>query len=203
MSLLKWQTVPHTDCDITQLLQEWSEGNEDALARLTPLVYSELRKIARSRFRGERVGHTLQPTALVNEVFVRLEDQKRIHWQSRTQFLGVAAMLMRRILVDYARGRDALKRPPSSFKVSLNELIPAPNSDSVDILWLNDALTKLQALDPRQARIVELRFFVGMTNEEVAETMDTSVSMIKREWRMAKAWLRRELTKTGEASNDP
>lgn len=193
-SLLKYRTVSQADGEITQLLQEWSEGSEEALAKLMPLVYSELHEMARSRLQGERVGHTLQPTALVNEVYLKLVDQKRIHWQSRTQFLGVAAMLMRRILIDYARAREALKNPPRGLQVSLSELISVPDSDSVDILWLNDALTRLEAFDRRQVQIVELRFFVGMTNEEVAETLGTSVATVKREWKTAKAWLRRELS---------
>lgn len=191
------------DGDITQLLKEWSEGNDEALDRLMALVYSELRNMARSRLRGERVGHTLQPTALVNEVYVRLRDQKRIHWESRTQFLAVAATLMRRVLVDYARSRGAGKRPPSGLRVSLSELIPARDRDSIEILWLNEALTRLEAFDPREARIVELRFFVGMTDEEVAETLDISESTVKREWRTAKTWLRRELSRMKGENNAP
>jgi RNA polymerase sigma factor (TIGR02999 family) len=187
--------VSQTEGDITQLLQEWSEGSEEALARLMPLVYSELHAKARSRVRRERVGHILQPTELVNEVYLKLVNQKRVHWQSRTQFFGIAALLMRRILIDLARKRQASRTPPSSLRVSLSEVIPA-RSDSVDILWLDEALTRLQAFDPRQAQIVELRFFVGMSNEEVAETLGISLATVKREWNMAKAWLRRELNKT-------
>jgi len=186
--------VPDTDGDITHLLQEWSEGSEEALASLTPLVYLELRKMARSHLRSEREGHTLQPTALVNEVYVKLLDQKRIHWKSRTQFFGIAATLMRRIVVDYARRRKAAKTPPSNLRVPLSEHLPTPDRDSFDILPLHEALTRLEALDPRQTRIVEMRFFVGMKNEEIAEILDISVATVKREWKSAKTWLRRELS---------
>ena len=166
------------------------------MARLMPLVYSELHEKARSRVRRERVGHALQPTELVNEVYLRLVKQKRVHWQGRTQFFGIAAILMRRVLVDLARKRQAGKTPPSSLRLSLSEVMPAKNSDSIDILWLDEALTKLQAFDSRQAQIVELRFFVGLSNEEVAEALGISLATVKREWNMAKAWLRRELNKT-------
>jgi RNA polymerase sigma-70 factor, ECF subfamily len=158
-----------------------------------PLVYSELHRNARSRVRRERVGHVLQPTELVNEVYLKLVEQKRIRWQGRTQFFAVAALLMRRILVDLARKRRAGKTPPSSLRVSLSEVIPANSSDSVDIAWLDEALIRLQAFDPRQAQIIELRFFVGMSNEEVAEALGISTATVKRDWNIAKAWLRREL----------
>lgn len=182
------------DGDITQLLQDWSEGDEEALARLTPLVYSVLHENARKRLRHERESYVLQPTELVNEVYLKLLKQKRIHWQSRTQFFGVAAMLMRRILVDFARRTKAAKTPPANLRVSLSELLPTPDRDSVDILRLHAALNDLQELDSGQARLVELRFFVGLTNEEVGEIMDISVAKVKREWATARAWLRRELS---------
>jgi RNA polymerase sigma-70 factor, ECF subfamily len=159
-----------------------------------PLVYSELYQMAQSRFRQERVGDTLQPTALVNETYLKLVDQKKIHWQSRTQFFGVAAMLMRRILIDYVRSRKALKRPPSSLRISLSEDTPDSYRDNVDVLALDEALTKLQAVAPRQVRIVEMRFFVGMSNEEVAEALGISIAGVKRDWSAAKNWLRRELS---------
>lgn len=183
--------MPQTEGDLTQLLHEWSEGSEEALAQLVPLVYPILHKMARSRVWRERVGRTLQPTVLVNEVFLKLVEQKRIHWEGRTQFFGVAAMLMRRIVVDYVRRKEAGKRRTSNLTVSLD----GQERDSAEVLSVNEALTKLEALDLRQARIVEMRFFAGMSNEEVGEALGISRATVKREWSTAKIWLRRELSK--------
>jgi len=193
MSLLQFVMEP-TDPRVTQLLQEWSEGNQEALERLLPLVYSELLRCARAEFRRERPGHTLQPTAVVNEVYLKLVSQKKTEWRNRAQFFGFTASLMRRILTDHYRKKIAGKRPPAELRISLTEDISANEIDSIDLLWLNDALTKLEAFDATQARIVELRFFAGLSVEEAAEVLGVSPTKVKREWSMAKAWLLRELS---------
>ncbi len=180
--------------DVTQLLHDWSQGDTSALEKLIPLVFEDLRQIARRLFQRETDGHTLQPTALVNEVYLRLMDQRQVHWQNREQFLGVAALLMRRILVDYAKGRQAAKRGSGIPKVSLDEAMAVPELRDVDIVALDEALSRLAGIDPRQGRIVEMRFFTGLSNEEIAEVLDISVTTVKREWRMARLWLFRELS---------
>lgn len=176
--------------EVTRLLESLGTGGAGTLDELMPLVYSELRAIAAGQLRGERADHTLQPSALVNEAFLRLVDQDRVQWRSRAQFFGVAAQAMRRILIDYARRRRARKRGGDPRRVPLVEIPVAPD---VDLLELGDSLQRLEALDARQARIVELRFFAGCTYEEIAEVLDISVSTAKRQWRLARVWLRADL----------
>jgi len=163
---------------------------------MVPLVYEELRRIARRQLRNEAVGHTLNTTALVHEAYLRLIDQRRVQWKNRAQFFGVAAQLMRRILVDHARGRDAAKRGGGVATITLEDADAAAEqsaNDAVDILALHDAIEKLAVLDPDQARVVELRYFGGMSIEETAEVMCISPATVKREWAIARAWLKREL----------
>src|SRR4051794_40877212 len=181
--------------EVTQLLQDWSQGDASALEKLIPLVFEDLRQIAGRLFQRESDAHTLQPTALVNEVYLRLMDQRKVHWQNREQFFGVAALLMRRILVDYAKGRQAAKRGSGVPNVPLDESIAVPElMRDVDVVALDEALSRLAEIDPRQGRIVELRFFVGLSHEEIAEILKISVTTVKREWRTARLWLFRELT---------
>jgi RNA polymerase sigma factor (TIGR02999 family) len=182
--------------DVTRLLQDWSHGDPLALERLIPLVFEDLRQIAGRMFQRESDGHTLQPTALVNEVYLRLMDQRKIRWQNREQFFGVAALMMRRILVDYAKGRQAAKRGSGAPKVPLDETIAVPELRGVDVVALDDALSRLARIDPRQGRIVEMRFFMGLSHEEIAEVLEISVTTVKREWRTARLWLFRELSST-------
>ena len=189
--------------DVTTLLQRWSEGDRTALDRLLPMIHAELRRIAARQLAGERDDHTLVPTALVSELFLRLVDQRRAAWDNRAQFFAVAAQLMRRILVDYARSRQADKRGGAVTLLSLDDLAddsPAqPRADmrgdaAADVLAIDQALERLAALDPDQARIIELRFFAGLTVEETAHVLRRSPRTIKREWRLARAWLHRELS---------
>ncbi|HXQ74111.1 MAG TPA: ECF-type sigma factor [Pyrinomonadaceae bacterium] len=187
------QTSMHTSPDITRILERWSSGEEDALEELVPLVYKELRKLAASYLRHERHERTLQPTALINEVFVRLIDQSEIRWQSRAHFFGIAARLMRRILVDRVRVRQAAKRGGVHYSLSLSKADRIAGKSNVDLLALNLALHKLDELDPQQSQIVELRFFGGLTIEESAEVLSVSHATIERQWKMARAWLRVEL----------
>jgi RNA polymerase sigma factor (TIGR02999 family) len=192
--------VPTSSSDVTQLLLQWSSGDEGALERLLPIIYGELRRIASHQLRRERPDHTLAPTALVHELYLRLVDQRRATWQHRAQFFGLAAQLMRRILVDHARGRQAAKRGGLATRVSLegimdeSELPAAAQQQAVvDVLAVDDALERLTGIDADQARIVELRFFAGLTVEETAHVLNRSPRTIKREWRLARAWLYREL----------
>jgi RNA polymerase sigma factor (TIGR02999 family) len=190
---------PGPRTDVTDLLRRWREGERDALERLMPLVYEELHRIASRYLSHERPDHTLQSTALVHEAYVKLVDQRRVDWQNRAQFFGLAAQAMRRILVDHARSRHRLKRGASAPRIDLDDADPAAPTDRVDpadAIALDGALQKLEALDPGQARIVELRFFGGLTVEETADVLATSPSTIKREWTLAKAWLYRELAGT-------
>jgi RNA polymerase sigma-70 factor (ECF subfamily) len=181
--------------DVTRLLQDWGEGDPSALERLIPLVFEDLRQIAGRMFQRESDGHTLQPTALVNEVYLKLTNQRKMHWQNREQFFGVAAMMMRRILVDYAKGRQAAKRGSGAPKVPLDETIAVPELRGVDVVALDEALSRLAELDPRAGRIVEMRFFMGLDNEEIGEVLKVSVTTVKREWRTARIWLFRELSR--------
>ena len=181
---------------ITQLLQRWSNGEEDARDELVPLVYSELHRLAATYLRRERREHTLQPTALVNELFLKFSEQNNMTWQNRAQFFGVAAQLMRRILVDYARAHHASKRGGDRYCVSLRNIAAFGAQPDADLLALHDVLNGLGEIDPGQARIVELRFFGGLTIKETAEVMRTSHATVEREWKMAKAYLKRELTRT-------
>jgi RNA polymerase sigma factor (TIGR02999 family) len=179
--------------EVTRMLIDWSGGDREAPARLMPLVYEELRQLARQYLQQERPDHTLQATGLVHEAYLRLVDQSTTAWQNRAHFFGVAAQLMRRILVDYARSHRTEKRGGGWDKLAFDEALAPAAERSVDLLALDDALKDLLALDPRQSQIVELRFFGGLTNEEVGEVLDVSPRTVKREWRMAKAWLRREI----------
>jgi RNA polymerase sigma factor (TIGR02999 family) len=185
--------------DVTELLSEYREGNRDALDRLLPMVYGELRKIAARYMRAEGASHTLQPTALVHEAYMRLVDQRDVEWQNRAHFFGVAAQLMRRLLVDHARGRNRQKRGGGLLVVPLEEhdvAGPAPDS-GLDLVALDGALDRLAELSPQQSRIVELRYFGGLSIEETAEVLGVSTMTVKRGWAMARAWLHRELS--GEA----
>lgn len=178
--------------DITALLADWQQGNQNAVDRLIPLVEDELRKLARQYLARESAGNQLQATELVNEAYLRLVDQARTTWKNRAHFFGIAAQMMRRILMDHARARQAAKRGPD-IKVSLNEQLVG--RVDLDLLALDEALNELAAQDERQSRIVELRYFVGLSIEETAEVLTLSTSTVKREWRMAKAWLLRYLKK--------
>ena len=180
---------------ITQLLERWSEGDERALDQLMPLVYAELHRLAGAYLRRERREPTLQPTELVNEAYLKLIDQRSARWQNRAQFYGVAAQLMRRILVDHARSHYATKRGGDRINVSLKNIGAFGEQPDADLLALHDVLNRLAEIDPDQSRIVELRFFGGLTIEETAEVMHISHSTVEREWKIAKAWLKRELTK--------
>lgn len=182
---------------ITLLLERWTGGDASALDRLMPLVYDELHRLAVNYLRRERRQHTLQPTALVNELYLKIFDQQRMNWRNRAQFFGVAAQLMRRILVDHARAHYSTKRGGDRFCVSLRNVAAAFGSEpDADLLALHDVLTRLEELDPDQARLVELRFFAGLTIKETAEVMHTSHATVEREWKIAKAFLKSELTKT-------
>jgi len=180
---------------ITQLLERWSNGEEKALDELLPLVYDELHRLAVTYLRRERREHTLQPTALVNELFLKFSEQHSMSWQNRAQFFGVAAQLMRRILVDHARAHFADKRGGDRFCVSLRNIAAFGAEPDADLLALHDALNRLAEIDPTQARIVELRFFGGLTIKETAEVMGISHATVEREWKIAKAYLKRELTR--------
>ncbi len=180
--------------EVTGLLIAWNAGDAGAVERLMPLVYAELRDIAERHFRRERPGHTLQPTAVVHEAYFRLVDQTRVTWKNRGHFFAVASQAMRRILIDYARAREAEKRGGRDTPVTLDVGVASSEPvDDMDLLALDEALVRLKALDDGQARIVELRFFGGLSIEETAEAMETSASSVKREFRSARAWLFREL----------
>ena len=180
--------------EVTQLLANLRSGENQAHDQLFPIVYNELRKIAANYMRRERADHTLQATALVHEAYMQLVDQTRVTWQSRAHFFGVAAQLMRRILVDHARTQNALKRGGDAQKLSLDDSLGLASGPPVAFDELDEALNRLQQLDPNQAKIVELRFFGGLTVEEVSEVIGSSTATIEREWRMAKAWLHSQLT---------
>lgn len=182
--------------DVTQLLVAWGAGDVSAAERLVPAVYAELRRQAARAMRREGE-HTLQTTALVHEAYLRLVDQRRVVWRSRAHFFGVAAQLMRRILVDYARGRHAAKRGGGLQRLTLADedaATAAPVDDGADVIALHEALERLAVIDPTQARLVELRYFGGLNIEETAEALDVSPATVKREWAIARAWLRRELS---------
>lgn len=180
--------------NVTKLLISWGNGNKEALDRLLPLVYDELRRQAARYLRRERAGHTLQTTALIHEAYLRLVDQKNVHWQNRAHFFGLAAQLMRRILVDHARSKKRDKRGGSDIRVSLTGAQVLAKDRDVDVVALDEALDRLAQLDEQQSRIVELRFFSGLTVEETAEALSISPATVKRDWSMAKAWLHRELS---------
>jgi RNA polymerase sigma factor (TIGR02999 family) len=183
--------------DVTALLNRWQQGESTALDRLMPLVYNELRRIAARYLHSERSGHTLQTTALVHEAYLRLIDETHIQWQGRAHFFGVAATLIRNILVDHARANKALKRGGGAQKVSLDEAIAVAGNE-VDVLAVDDALSELVKIDAQQAKIVELRFFSGLTIEVTAEVLGISVSTVKRDWVLAKTWIYRTLSQPAD-----
>ena len=182
---------------VTTLLTDWSRGDTTALDQLLPLVYADLRRIAARQLRRERVTHTLQPTALVHEVYMRLVDQRQVHWQDRAHFLGVAAQTMRRILVDHARRHGAKKRGDGVTRVSIDDAEEIVAEREIPLLALERALGRLESIDPELVRIVELRAFGGLTIDESAHVLKVSPSTAKRDWRTAKAWLNRELSGAG------
>jgi RNA polymerase sigma factor (TIGR02999 family) len=182
--------------EITQMLVAWSNGRQEVLEELMPLVYDELRRLAAHYLRHERPDHTLQPTALVHEAYLRLVDQTQVRWQNRAHFFGIAANLMRQILVNHALSHRASKRGGTAIKLTLDEAAGLSKQRDVDLVALDEALTRLAALDSQPSRIVELRFFGGLSIEETAEVLRISPATVKREWTMAKAWLHCALTKT-------
>ena len=187
---------PSAPPTITQLLMAWNQGDQAALAQLTPLVYQELHRLAHGYLAGERRGHVLQTTALVNEAFVRLIDWQQVEWQNRTHFFGVAATLMRHIMVQFAREQQATKRGGQALQVSLSEAVEVGARHNPDLVALDDALAALEKLKARHARVVELRFFGGLSLEETAEFMRLSISTVRRDWAMARAWLYQQLSAT-------
>lgn len=181
--------------EVTQLLVAWSDGDPAALEKLMPLVYQELRRLARRYLNRENPDHTLEPTALVNEAYLRLIDQNRVRWQNRAHFFGVSAQLMRRILVDMARVRQQRKRGGSARQVEFDEALVVSKERGEDLVALDDALQSLATVDERKSRVVELRFFGGLSVEETAEVLQVSPDTVMRDWKMAKVWLHRELSK--------
>jgi RNA polymerase sigma factor (TIGR02999 family) len=183
--------------DVTQLLDAWSEGDKEAFDRLVPLVVDDLRKMARAQLARETPGHTLEATGLVNELYLKLVGRRSVHWQSRNQFFGTMSQIMRRILVDHARHRAALKKGGNAIRVTFDHALGVADgkagTEGIDIIELDSALQKLAAVDARQARIVELRYFGGLTLEETGSTLEVSTMTIKREWRTARLWLLHEL----------
>jgi len=180
--------------DVTEILRSWSSGDRDAEARLFPLVYDELKLLARSYLRKERSEHTLQPTALVNEAYLRLIDQTRVDWKNRSHFYGIAAQIMRRILIDHARAQASGKRGGAAQKISLDDATISVNQDATELLALDEALTRLAAIDPRKERVVELIYFAGLDQKEVAVVLEVAEKTVQRDWQMAKLWLLRELS---------
>ena len=179
--------------DLTQLLVKWRNGDKSALDEMTPVLYEELRRLARHFLAGERVGHTLQPTALVHEAYIRLVDQKAVEWRNRAHFLGVAASMMRRILINYAEARHAAKREGYAQAVTLDDALGVFTNPQVDLLELNRALEQLTRLDQQQSRVVELRYFGGLTIDETAEVLGVSSATVKREWSTARLWLMQQM----------
>ena len=183
--------------DVTGLLIKWGKGDKEVLNQLLPVVYNELHSMAARYLRRERPDHTLQPTALINEVYFRLVDPGTVTWEGRAHFFGIAANVMRRILVEHARGRHAAKRGGSAIKLSLDEALHGnPKQEETELVALDAALTRLAELDPEQSRLVELRYFAGLTIEETGEVMGMSPATVKRKWTIAKAWLRREINQS-------
>lgn len=182
-----------SDADITALLVDWNNGDKSAIDRLLPLVERELHRLAHSYMRREDPDHTLQTTALINETYLRLIDQRRVQWQNRAHFFGIAAQIMRRILLNYARDQNRLKRGGRQIHVSLSEALVMPTEKDRELIALNDALTKLEAIDERKGKVVELRYFGGLTVPEVAEVLKVSEITVMRDWKFAKAWLSREM----------
>jgi len=180
------------------MLVAWSQGDQAALERLVPLVSAELHRVAKRYMARERPGHTLQTTALINEAYLRLIDGARVDWQNRTHFFAVSAQVMRRILVDFARSHQNLKRGGNSRQITFDEVMAVPSEPDANLVAIDQALTALTALDPRQGQVVELRFFGGLSLEETATAMKISVATVRREWTLARAWLRRELNRQNQ-----
>jgi RNA polymerase sigma-70 factor (ECF subfamily) len=187
---------------VTRLLHAWSHGKDAALEELLPIVHQELRRLARRYMAGERTGHTLQTTALVNEAYLRLVNSRQVNWQNRAHFFAISAQLMRRILVDYARTRGYQKRGGGVPKVTLDEALMGPQEKGHDLVALDDALKTLAGVDLRKSKVVELRFFGGLSVEESAEVLRVSPDTVLRDWRLAKAWLAREMGKAVATGND-
>jgi RNA polymerase sigma factor (TIGR02999 family) len=182
--------------EITQLLAEWSDGNQSALDELYPLVYDELHRLARRYMSRERQGHTLQTTALINEAYVRLVDQKNIHWANRSHFFAISAQIMRRILIDHARRHAYAKRGGGAQQVSLDEVADLTSTRSSELLRLDEALKSLAERDPRRSQVVELRYFGGLDNKEIAGVLNVSENTVTRDWNMARAWLYQQLSES-------
>jgi RNA polymerase sigma factor (TIGR02999 family) len=180
--------------EITQLLAEWSDGNQSALDELYPLVYDELHRLARRYMSRERQGHTLQTTALINEAYVRLVDQRNVHWANRSHFFAISAQIMRRILIDHARRHAYAKRGGGAQQVSLDEAAIVTRTAGAELLRLDEALKSLAEMDPRRSQVVELRYFGGLNNEEIAGVLNISENTVTRDWNMARAWLYQQLT---------
>ena len=185
--------------EVTNLLIEWRNGNQDAFERLFPLVYDELRKIAKRYMSRESSGHTLQTEALVNEAYLRLVRQQGVDWKNRAHFFAISAQIMRHLLVDHARSHNYAKRGGGAIQISLNEGLAVSKEKSIDLLALDEALSRLEKMDERKNRIVELRYFAGLSSEETAEVLGISEITVKREWLKAKAWLFREITSESES----
>jgi RNA polymerase sigma factor (TIGR02999 family) len=185
--------MTESNTQVTQLLIAWGNGDQSALDQLMPLVYNELHRLARRYMRRERAGNTLQTSALVNEAYVRLVDQKNVHWQNRAHFFAIAAQLMRRILVDHARQRQYQKRGGNAQRVTLDDTLIISDERAADVMALDDALNDLAAVDPRKSQMVELRFFAGLSIEETAEVLAVSPGTVMRDWTLTKAWLQRAI----------
>jgi len=181
--------------DLTQLLLDWSNGDESASDKLFPLVYDELKRTARRYMRKEKPGHTLQTAALVNEAYLRLIEQQRVHWQNRAQFYAIAAQMMRRILVDHARRHARLRRGAGAIKISLDEVAVVSDEGGAELIALDDALQTLAKVDARRSQVVELRFFGGLSNSEIGEVLKITPNTVMRDWNLARAWLYREMRK--------
>ena len=191
---MKRSAAPVQPPEITQLLAEWSNGNQGALDKLYPLVYEELRRLAHRYMRRERKDHTLQTTALINEAYLRLIDQKSVHWENRAHFFSISAQIMRRILIDYARRYQYAKRGGGAKKISLDDAAVVAKERAAELLMLDEALMSLAERDPRRSQVVELRFFGGLSNEEIASVLKVSPNTVTRDWNLARAWLYRELS---------
>jgi RNA polymerase sigma-70 factor (ECF subfamily) len=187
--------MPDSKNDVTELLQRWKSGDEEALDRLTPLVYDQLHRLAHQYLRRERRGHTLQTSALVNEAYLRLVDHRSVDWQSRAHFFAVSATVMRRILVDYARQRTSEKRGGAFQQITLDDNLTVTRKRAAELVALDEAIETLNTLHPRRSKVVELRYFGGLNNKEASAVLNVSETTIERDWRFAKAWLYRELKK--------
>ena len=191
------KSPPPQQHHITELLAEWSDGNQSALDELYPLVYEELHRLARRYMSRERKGHTLQTTALINEAYVRLVDQRKVRWANRSHFFAISAQIMRRILIDHARRHAYAKRGGGAQQVSLEEAATVTPDQSLELIKLDEALNSLSEMDPRRGQVVELRFFGGLNNEEIAGVLKVSENTVTRDWNMARAWLYQQLTGSG------